>query len=85
MCYLHGFVLERSPDIRQRILDHNEDDCRATRVLLAGIRSLAPATAAGSIFVSVNNLRSEFVVSAKTMRLTVTWRPPAACTFLQCH
>jgi len=32
---------ERHPDIRQRILDYNEDDCRATRVLLDGIRSLA--------------------------------------------
>ena len=32
---------ERNPDIRQRILDYNEDDCRATRVLLDGIRSLA--------------------------------------------
>jgi predicted RecB family nuclease len=30
-----------SPDIRQRILDYNEDDCRATRVLLDGIRELA--------------------------------------------
>lgn len=27
--------------IRQRILDYNEDDCRATRVLLDGIRNLA--------------------------------------------
>jgi predicted RecB family nuclease len=32
---------ERRPEIRQRILDYNEDDCRATRVLLDGIRSLA--------------------------------------------
>jgi predicted RecB family nuclease len=32
---------ERHPEIRQRILDYNEDDCRATRVLLDGIRSLA--------------------------------------------
>jgi predicted RecB family nuclease len=31
---------ERNPEIRQRILDYNEDDCRATRVLLDGIRSL---------------------------------------------
>jgi hypothetical protein len=30
-----------NPEIRQRILDYNEDDCRATRVLLDGIRSLA--------------------------------------------
>jgi predicted RecB family nuclease len=32
---------ERSPGIRQRILDYNEDDCRATRILLDGIRSIA--------------------------------------------
>lgn len=32
---------ERHPEIRQRTLDYNEDDCRATRVLLDGIRSLA--------------------------------------------
>ena len=32
---------ERNPVIRQRILDYNEDDCRATRVLLDGIRKLA--------------------------------------------
>jgi len=32
---------ERNPDIKQRILDYNEDDCRATRVLLDGIRDLA--------------------------------------------
>jgi predicted RecB family nuclease len=32
---------EQKPEIRQRILDYNEDDCRATRVLLDGIRSLA--------------------------------------------
>ena len=31
---------ERNPVIRQRILDYNEDDCRATRVLLDGIRRL---------------------------------------------
>ena len=28
------------PTIRQRILDYNEDDCRATRVLLDGIRAM---------------------------------------------
>src|SRR5262249_54004993 len=32
---------ERDLEIKQRILDYNEDDCRATRVLLDGIRSLA--------------------------------------------
>jgi predicted RecB family nuclease len=34
------------PAIRQRILDYNEDDCRATRVLLDGIRNLPPAASA---------------------------------------
>jgi predicted RecB family nuclease len=29
------------PAVKQRILDYNEDDCRATRVLLDGIRELA--------------------------------------------
>jgi len=32
---------ERDPAIKQRILEYNEDDCRATRVLLDGIRDLA--------------------------------------------
>jgi len=32
---------ERKPEIRQRIFDYNEDDCRATPVLLDGIRNLA--------------------------------------------
>jgi len=27
--------------IKKRILDYNEDDCRATRVLLDGIRAMA--------------------------------------------
>jgi predicted RecB family nuclease len=31
---------ERDPAVKQRILDYNEDDCRATRVLLDGIRNL---------------------------------------------
>ena len=31
---------EGDPAIKQRILDYNEDDCRATRVLLDGIRDL---------------------------------------------
>jgi predicted RecB family nuclease len=32
---------ERDPAVKQRILEYNEDDCRATRVLLDGIRDLA--------------------------------------------
>lgn len=32
---------EHDPAVKQRILDYNEDDCRATRVLLDGIRELA--------------------------------------------
>ena len=35
------WVRTRDPAIRQRILDYNEDDCKATRVLLDGIRALA--------------------------------------------
>ncbi|MBV8654074.1 MAG: TM0106 family RecB-like putative nuclease, partial [Alphaproteobacteria bacterium] len=35
------WVTERDPAIRTRILDYNEDDCRATRVLLDGLRSIA--------------------------------------------
>jgi predicted RecB family nuclease len=35
------WVTTRDVEVRQRILDYNEDDCRATRVLLDGIRGLA--------------------------------------------
>lgn len=34
------WVETRDPKVRQRILDYNEDDCRATRVLLDGIQTL---------------------------------------------
>jgi predicted RecB family nuclease len=34
------WVRERDPATKARILDYNEDDCRATRVLLDGIRCL---------------------------------------------
>lgn len=34
------WVKTADPDVRQRILDYNEDDCIATRVLLDGIRQL---------------------------------------------
>ena len=34
------WIETRDPAIKQRILDYNEDDCRATRVLLGGIRKL---------------------------------------------
>ena len=35
------WVTSRDADVRQRILDYNEDDCRATRVLLDGVRALS--------------------------------------------
>lgn len=35
------WVRDRDPAMKARILDYNEDDCKATRVLLDGIRSLA--------------------------------------------
>jgi predicted RecB family nuclease len=34
------WVTTRDVAVRQRILDYNEDDCRATRILLDGIRAL---------------------------------------------
>ena len=38
--WFHRWVETGDREIRQRILDYNEDDCIATRVLLDGIRSL---------------------------------------------
>ena len=40
--WYHRWVETGDPDIKQRILDYNEDDCIATRVLLDGIRNLRP-------------------------------------------
>jgi predicted RecB family nuclease len=38
--WFNRWVETRDPNVKQRILDYNEDDCRATRVVLDGIRSL---------------------------------------------
>jgi uncharacterized protein len=38
--WFHRWVESADPTIKQRILDYNEDDCIATRVLLDGIRRL---------------------------------------------
>ncbi len=38
--WYHRWVETGDPDIRQHILEYNEDDCRATRVLLDGIKKL---------------------------------------------
>ena len=38
--WFHRWIDTKDPAVRQRILDYNEDDCRATRVLLDGIRQL---------------------------------------------
>lgn len=38
--WFDDWVRTGSPAIKQRILDYNEDDCRATRVLLDGIKAL---------------------------------------------
>jgi predicted RecB family nuclease len=35
------WVKTQDPAVKQRILDYNHDDCRATRVLLDGVRALA--------------------------------------------
>lgn len=39
--WFHRWIENRDPQVRQRILDYNEDDCRATRVLLDGVRAMA--------------------------------------------
>jgi uncharacterized protein len=39
------WVQNNDPAIKQRILEYNEDDCRATRVLLDGLRQLPVRTA----------------------------------------
>jgi uncharacterized protein len=39
--WYHRWLQTRDPAVKQRILDYNEDDCRATAVLLEGIRQLA--------------------------------------------
>ena len=38
--WFHRWVESGDPAIKQRILDYNEDDCRATAVLLDGIRDI---------------------------------------------
>jgi predicted RecB family nuclease len=38
--WYHRWVDTKDTAVKQRILDYNEDDCRATRVLLDGIRGL---------------------------------------------
>ena len=39
--WFHRWTARNDPAIRQRILDYNEDDCRATRVVLDVVRGLA--------------------------------------------
>ena len=40
--WYHRYVETGDPALRRRLLDYNEDDCRATRVLLDGLRTLEP-------------------------------------------
>jgi predicted RecB family nuclease len=40
--WYHRWVESRARTLRARLLDYNEDDCRATRVLLDGLRKLPP-------------------------------------------
>lgn len=39
--WYHRWTETANPALRQRILEYNEDDCRAMRVVLEGVRSLA--------------------------------------------
>lgn len=41
--WFYRWIEQRNPQIRDRILVYNEDDCRATRVLVDGIKSLPAA------------------------------------------
>ena len=41
--WYHRWVESGDTEVRQRILDYNEDDCVATRVLLDGIKGLSLA------------------------------------------
>jgi predicted RecB family nuclease len=34
------WVRTRDPEVKQRIIDYNEDDCRAMRVLLVAMRDI---------------------------------------------
>ena len=45
--WFHKWVESGDPAVRQRILDYNEDDCRATRVLRDGIAALPVISVAG--------------------------------------
>jgi predicted RecB family nuclease len=38
--WFHQWVESGDATVRQRIIDYNEDDCRATRVLVDGLRTL---------------------------------------------
>jgi predicted RecB family nuclease len=42
--WFHRWVKTGDPAIRQRVLDYNEDDCRATRVLRDALENLPLAT-----------------------------------------
>ena len=42
--WFHRWIETGDPTVKQRILDYNEDDCVATRVVLDGIRKLPVAT-----------------------------------------
>ena len=44
--WFHRWIELADPAIRQRILDYNEDDCRATRVLRDGLENLPVMTEA---------------------------------------
>jgi predicted RecB family nuclease len=54
------WVKTKNPEIRQRILDYNEDDCRATRVLLDGIKEL-PVAAGEETWVESSNFQSKIL------------------------
>lgn len=54
------WVKARNPEIRKRILEYNEDDCRATRVLLDAIREL-PITPSEETWVGSSHFQTKIL------------------------
>jgi predicted RecB family nuclease len=54
------WVKTNNPEVRKRILDYNEDDCRATRVLLDAIREL-PVAAMEQTWIAASHFQTKIL------------------------
>jgi predicted RecB family nuclease len=63
--WFYSWVESGDPKIKHRILEYNEDDCRATRVLLDAIRELPPAPTEQS-WVGSSHFRSKILRPKKS-------------------